>query len=142
VDENGEIKSRRKSPKRGTVFDLFSELVSLPTMAVHPNFSLEVVLIREEQVWMDDGQGSWRRKHWSIYDRRLLEVVRAIPFATPDDFLALLPTDLPVEFDTQDLATALHQPRFIAQRMAYCLRAMGLFQMKGKRGRALVYGLV
>src|SRR5450432_1201517 len=66
IDADGVIQSRRKSPKRGTVYHLFPELVSFPSLIHHPNLSLEVLLIREEQVWLDDGQGSWRRKHWSI----------------------------------------------------------------------------
>ncbi|MBI5957220.1 MAG: hypothetical protein HY866_00700, partial [Chloroflexi bacterium] len=74
IDANGEIVSRRKSPKRGRIFHLFPELVSLPALVTHSNFVLDVLLIREEEFWLDDGQGSWRRKHWSIYDRRLLDV--------------------------------------------------------------------
>ncbi|MBT5138568.1 MAG: hypothetical protein HOM37_05890, partial [Acidimicrobiaceae bacterium] len=32
----------RKSPKHGSVYDLFAELVSIPTLVDHPNLSLEV----------------------------------------------------------------------------------------------------
>jgi len=140
VDTNGVIRSRRKSPKHGTIFHLFPELVSLPIFIAHPHFSLTVLLIREEEIWLDDGRGSWRRKHWSIYDRRLLEVVQAIPLTAPADYAALLPPDLPPEFDTHELATAIQQPRFLAQKMAYCLRMMGVLAVAGKRGNALIYG--
>ena len=51
-----------------------------------PHFSIEVLLIREEEVWCDDGQGSWRRKHWSIQDRHLLEVMQAVTLTGPADF--------------------------------------------------------
>ena len=141
VDADGVIGSRRKSPKRGTVYHLFPELVSLPKLIHHPNFSLEVLLIRDEQLLVDDGQGSWRRKHWSIYDRRLLEVVETVSFAAPTDFAALLPADLPGEFDSRDLATGLKQPRPLAQKMLYCLREMGVIQITGKRGKTLLYTL-
>jgi hypothetical protein len=139
VDKDGVILSRRKSPRRGTVFHLFPELVSFPALVRHPNLSLEVLLIREEQLWLDDGQGSWRRKHWSIYDRRLNGIVKTIPLVTPADFAALLPPDLPSHFDSQELASALRQPRYIAQKMAYCLREMRVLQVTGKRGNALIY---
>ena len=41
---------RRKSPKKGCVDDLFEELVSLPTLLANENFSLEVLMIHEEDV--------------------------------------------------------------------------------------------
>ena len=37
-------KSRRKSPKRGALVDLFAELVSFPDLLASPNFSLDVLL--------------------------------------------------------------------------------------------------
>ena len=37
LDADGEIVSRRKSPKRGTVFHLFPELVGLPKLVTHPH---------------------------------------------------------------------------------------------------------
>lgn len=43
IDVNGEIVSRRKSPKRGTIFQLFPELVRLPTLVAHRNFALETI---------------------------------------------------------------------------------------------------
>ena len=42
--------ARRKSPKRGAYPHLFAELVSFPTLATHPNFSLHVRLTQEEEV--------------------------------------------------------------------------------------------
>ncbi|MCC6804553.1 MAG: hypothetical protein IT319_16840 [Anaerolineae bacterium] len=141
IDADGVIVSRRKSPKRGTVYELFPELVSFPALMTHPNLSLDVALVREEAVWIDDGRGSWRRKHWSIHDRHLIDVVGVVTLATPGDFAALLPADLPPEFDSGELAKAIRQPRYVAQKMAYCLRAMGVLAVTGKRGRAWVYGM-
>ena len=47
---NGGEFTRRKSPKRGRVEDLFWEMVSFPQLLANPNFSIEVLLIREEEV--------------------------------------------------------------------------------------------
>ncbi|NUO84039.1 hypothetical protein HUU05_28525, partial [candidate division KSB1 bacterium] len=38
--------TRRKSPKRGRVEDLFRAMVSFPQLLANPNFSLEVLLIK------------------------------------------------------------------------------------------------
>ncbi|MBI5960864.1 MAG: hypothetical protein HY866_19150, partial [Chloroflexi bacterium] len=99
----------------------------------------DVLLIREEEFWLDDGQGSWRRKHWSIYDRRLLDVCETISLSKPADYSTLLPVELPDIFDTQELAHALGLPRLFAQKMTYCLREMAVLEVVGHRGRAILY---
>ena len=53
---NGVGVIRRKSPKRGRLEDLFWELVSIPQLLLNPNFSLEVLMIRQEEVRRYDGK--------------------------------------------------------------------------------------
>src|SRR5215204_301430 len=61
---NGIDSVRRKSPKRGRLEDLFWELVSIPQLLASPNFSLEVLMIRGEEVRRYEGKRAWRRKGW------------------------------------------------------------------------------
>ncbi|MFX1482297.1 MAG: hypothetical protein ACFFCP_03820, partial [Promethearchaeota archaeon] len=49
--------SRRKSPKKMSYVNLFDELVSLPNLLAHSNFSLDVLLIKEEEIRCNDGKG-------------------------------------------------------------------------------------
>ncbi len=139
--QGGSALSRRKSPKRGRPEDAFFELVRIPGLISHPNFSFEVVMIQEEEVWQDDGRGSWRRKGWSIADSRLLAVVSCRVFTSPGDYAELLPEALPDPFTTSELAQALSCRVRLAQKMAYTMRRMGLLNLAGKRGRYLLYGL-
>ncbi len=138
-DDGRTERTRRKSPKKGRVEDVFRELVRFPGLVLHPNFTLEVLLVHAEQVLINDGRGSWRRKGWSIHDHRLLEVVEAVTLATPADFRALLPPSLPESFTVKDLAGTLNLRANLAQKMAYCLRHMGAIEQTGKRGRSYLY---
>ncbi|MGD9048489.1 MAG: hypothetical protein PVF77_10570 [Anaerolineae bacterium] len=131
--------SRRKSPKRGTVEDLFRELVSFPRLLAHPSFSLEVLLIQEDEVRRYDGKRAWRRRGWVTHERRLLQVLERRVFETPADMGRLLPDSLADPFTTSDLAAALGKPLRLAQRMAYCLREMGVITREGKRRNAILY---
>jgi hypothetical protein len=140
-DTDGVLLSRRRSPRRGCVEDIFKELVYLPSLVLHPNLRLEVVLVCEEEVQRTDGKGSWRRKGHSIYDRKLIEILRVQTFANAGDWLRLLPGTLPDQFTNQELAKTLGKPLFVAQRMTYCLKCMGLLEVLGKRGRANLFGL-
>ena len=130
---------RRKSPKKENLVHLFEELVSIPRLIKNANFSLEILLIREEEIRRNDGRGSWRRKGWSIADRRFLEVVSRHIFKTPSDFLTLISANLPEPFSTQKLAEGINQPRWLAQKMAYCLRKMGAIEAVGKKGNSILY---
>jgi len=130
----GGFLKRRKSPKRGRIEDVFRELVRIPDLLTHPHLTLEVLFTQEEEIWRDDGKGSWRRKRWSIHDRRLLAVVDNAIFTSPADYLALLPADLPRPFTNRDLATALDLRLDLARKMTYALRKAELLALAGKRG--------
>jgi hypothetical protein len=136
--DGGEI-TRRKSPRRGRVEDLFWEMVSVPRLMANPNFSLEVLLIKEEEVRRYEGKRKWRRRGWVIEERRLLEVVDQRLFEDPADWRALLPEKLGGPFTTRDLAEALDIGRQLAQKMAYCLRKGRVIELIGKQGRANLY---
>jgi len=130
--------NRRKSPKRGRLEDLFWELVSIPQLLSNPNFSLEVLMIRQEEVRRYDVKRKWRRKHWIIEGRRLLEVLDQRSFGHSADWLSFLPDGLE-SFTTSDLATRMNTGRDLAQKMAYCLREARMIELIGKRGRANLY---
>jgi len=130
---------RRKSPKRGWIETVFAELVSFPKLLLDDNFSLEVVLIQEEEVRRYTGTKHWRKNGWVTVERRLLAVIGQRLFEKPSDMSALLPVETPQKFTTLDLADALDGPRWLAQKMAYCLREMGEIIRVGKRGRSYLY---
>lgn len=135
----GDPISRRKSPKRGQLLDSFSELVRIPHLLTHPNLTVELLLTQQEEVWRDDGQGSWRRKGWSVADHRLLDVVTVHRFQQAGDWLTLLPAALSTPFTTADLAKAAKIRRHLAQRVAYTLRRADLLAQVGKQGNAHLY---
>ncbi len=133
--------TRRRSPKRGRLEQVFSELVSFPHLLAHPNFSLHVLLVREEELRRYDARHGWRRRGWMVQERRLIEVVGDRLFHSPADLAELLPSGLPEVFTTADLAATAHLPLRLAQQMAYCLREMELLAARGTKGRARLYAL-
>lgn len=136
---DGQPISRRKSPKRGRLIDIFAELVRIPHLLSHPNLTVTVLLTQQEEIWRDDGQGSWRRKRWSVFDHCLLDVVGQHSFETADDWLTLLPDDLPQPFTNRELATILNCRLNLTQKMTYTLRNAGLIEVSGKQGNAILY---
>lgn len=141
--KGGRVVGRRRSPKQQTALDLFHELIYFTDVFPHPNLVLEIPLVVVEE-WRYPGHGRrrrWRRNDQIVEDQRLVEVRSVYRFATGEDLLSLLPADLPIPFHTGDLAARLGIARHHAQRIAYCLRRMGIAAATGKRGNARLYEL-
>jgi len=141
VDSDGAVLGRRRSPKRGLPLDVFEELVAFPELVAHPNFRLELLMIREEEIRGPIPAGVRFRypREWVRLDRRLLEVVGSIRIDTPADLLALLPENLPSPFTTADIAAATRRSRRLSMRAAYCLSKAGAIRSVGRAGRLVTY---
>ena len=136
---SGEFVRRRKSPKKGKVTELFYELVHAPSLIKDKNFSLEVLLIEEEEIRCSDGRGSWRRRGVSTKDRKLLNVFDRIVFEDSRDFLEFIPEELDGYFTNKVLALKLGVSVRLAQKITYCLRKMGAISVAGKRRNQLLF---
>ena len=141
LDDEGIVLSRRRSPKRGSMRDVFAELVSFPAFVGHPGLEIQVVLTEEDEYRQHDPKKAWRRKGWVVTERRLTKVVDALTIAEPADLVALLPDDLPDSFTTGDIVAAAGCPLRVAQQMAYCLKHAGAIEAVGKRGNSIEYRL-
>lgn len=138
---DGPVVDRRLSPKRGRLLDLFEELMYFRQVFPHPRLTLETPLVEIEE-WRYPGHGRrrrWRRDDHQVEDQRLVSIVETHRVQSAADLLQLLPTNLPQPFDTSHLAAGLDVPRFVAQKIAYCLRHVGAAQEAGKRGNTRLY---
>jgi len=141
LDEDGREASRRRSPKRGIAADVCGELVSFPSLLSHPNFTLEVALVEEEEIRRPDAKKGWRRGGFVIEERRLVVVQERVEIGSPGALLDLLPQGLPDPFTTADLADGLGRSRHLAQEVAYCLRVSGAVTTVGRDKRGILYRL-
>jgi hypothetical protein len=139
TDADGAMVGRSRSPRHGALVDLATELVSFPGLLGHDGFELEILLTAEEEYRRHEAGRCWRRRGWTVVERRLVDVLDRVSFAHAEDLARLLPEDLPPTFTTADLATRLSRPLRVAQQLAYCLRKLGLVVPVGERGRQVVY---
>ena len=131
---------RRKSPKRRGFDQVFDQLVSFPGLLANPNFEIELVATREEEIRQPaEGRTGRRRRGWRVIERRLLEILQVCRIRCPDDLLSLIPSELPEHFGTSDIAEAVGCTRRLGQKIAYCLRRSGVAAAVAKDGNAIVY---
>jgi hypothetical protein len=138
IGPDGKEQAQRFSPRRAGVIDVFRQLVSLGELLGDSNLSVDVVLVHEQEI-RHARVARGRGKSYSVGERRLLEVVDCVSFRHPADFLGVIPATLAEGFTTADLAKAIRQPRWMAQKVAYVLRTMGVLRVTGKRGNAFLY---
>jgi hypothetical protein len=139
--KGGRELARKASPKRGTVLDVFDELIYFTRVYPHPNLTLETPLVEiEERRYPGHGKRRrWRRRDFVVEDQRLVAVAGVERFATLADLWRLIPPGLAEPFHTGELAAALDVRRWVAQRIAYCLRKTGAADVAGKAGNAWLY---
>ena len=135
----GEIVSARYSPIHETVLNLFEDLVHFVNVFPHPRLTLEVVLTAQEEHRITKVRRRRRGPDFRVEDRLLVEVVSTKKLRTAADLRKLLPATLPAEFTTEELARHAQIPRWLAQKMAYCLRKTGADEVRGKQGNNWVY---
>jgi hypothetical protein len=142
--KDGEVAGRRMSPKRGSLLDLFHELVHFTRVFPHRRLTLEVPLVDIEE-WRYPGHGRrrrWHRNDQQVEDQRLLSVHQTLRLRTNEDLLQLIAAPPSAPFHTGHLADSLAIDRWVAQRIAYCFRQMGVLREVGKQGNARLYAWV
>lgn len=130
----------RKSPKHGSPFDVFHALTGIPTLLDHPNLTLDVVMVIDEDIRVPyRGKRRRRRRDWVSVDRRLLEVIETHTIEGMADLFAMVDAELPETFTSRDLAGAMRASARLGQRAAFCFREAGLAEICGRRDRFVLY---
>lgn len=139
--KNGVEKSRRWSPIRGTRLDIFHELIHFTSVFPHPNLKMTIPLLMIEEYRTKPKARQWRRRKHQVHDQKLIEVTDVYSIETKRDLADFVPKSIERPFDTGQLAESLEIDRWVAQRIAYCLRKTETAKVVGKRGNALLYDL-
>jgi len=131
----------RRSPKKGSIYSLFEQLVSIPTLLDHPNFTLDIALVSVIKVQQADAKARRGRGGYRTVDRKLRDLQEIRRFENTSDLLALVPDGLPDVFTTADIATAGGFGRDVAQRIAYCFKALEIFEPVGRTKAGIHYSM-
>ena len=139
--QDGAIVSRRLSPKRGSVLDVFDELIYFTRLFPHPNLTIEVPLVHVQQTRVPHPR---RRRRWHkdyrVQDVELESIGQRYELSRPADLLDLLGVGCRLNaFNTADLAKAIGRPRLVAQKVAYVLKHTGAIEASGRTRSGIHY---
>lgn len=137
----GPVASKRVSPRHETIYHLFHEFVHFVDVFPHPRLVIEVLLTEQEETRIPKRKRWFRAKDYTTLDRRLVAIRERQVLRTAADLARLLPAGLEELFTTADIARRAEIPRWLAQKMAYCLRRTGAVVIAEKRRNTVVYRL-
>lgn len=135
----GEVLSRRKSPKKQGIFDLFDELVRASFLLSMKGLVLEVLFIEALELRRSLPEPVRRGRFlrsMETQDRVLQAIVDRREFRSAEDWLSLLPAFPDSGWDSGLLAAALGIPAPKARKVLYTLTRAGFLQSEtGERCR-------
>ena len=134
--ETGELKERRRSPKRGRAAAILPDLAYLKPLLKDPNLSFLLVRLEGEEL-RKPSHSRWRPV--TPLEFAPTSFLGTILLKTPADYAALLPPDLMNEFTARELAKALGLPAGQGSAAANVLAFMGAIRQTGTKGRAFLY---
>lgn len=152
-DKDGNTLSKRKSPKKNSIYSIFRELTSIYPLLLENNFKLEVLetIITEERIKTEtpvQSKNKQRRfkKNWNKTDKKLNEILNTRIFETKNDYLELLPEGHSEEFTTKEIQTLLKQNKNLPKSaanytslMVWVFNKMGLIEQTGTKNRFKTY---
>ncbi|GHU17506.1 hypothetical protein FACS1894163_08490 [Spirochaetia bacterium] len=134
-----DVLRKRKSPRKGSEWDLFKNLLYAPELAVTPGLCIELALIDVLERRKEDGKGSWRRKGASISGRELAGWHSSVSLKSKKDYYRFVPFTSKEEFTTRMLAGKAHIRAALAGKTLYVLTKIGVVERTGKKGNSFVY---
>jgi hypothetical protein len=138
-DAKGLLIRRRKSPRRGTPWDLFKNLLYAPEIPLLKGLCVELALIDVVEKRVQDGKGSWRRGGASIAGRELEGWRDSVVLKNKGDYRCFVPKERGKELTVNALAEQTGISADLAGKTLYVLAKMGVVERTGKKGRLYTY---
>lgn len=152
-DEENNLISRRKSPKNGSIYSILRELTKIFPYLLDENICLEVPLVVITEIRTKgknpvQSKNNLRRhlKDWNKVNKKLEEVIETKVFRKKEDYLNLLPGDLPELFCVKDIQIQLKNDKNLpssaakeANLLVWLYSRMGLIKEECKKGKAKYY---
>ena len=138
-EETGEIKEKRKSPKKGNPYAGFPELYKIKMFLKNPNLRIRFLLLDMEEYKLLNGWGPKHKNNASKFDRIPLAVREECIMNQKEDYMQFVPYDIAETFTSKTFGKAAHIPRSLAQTVLNILDYMEVVERVGKEGNAYIY---
>lgn len=140
IDEKtGEITKKRKSPKSGTVYQVFYELYKIKMYLTDPHLHLRLLLIDVEEYRLLNGWSNDKKRGSTRFDRIPVGIEKDITINSIEEYTLFLPLELPVPFTSEDYQKVTKLTRKKAQTALNVLTSLDAVVRVGKRKNSILY---
>lgn len=134
--DNGEVKSFRKSPKVGSIYDISKELYKIKWFLNNPNLELTILLIDLIEYRNLDGYSLDKKRGSTRYDCIPKELYDEIII---DDYNMFIPFEKDETFTSKEYAKRIKQNLSRSQILLTILQYLNKIEVVGKDGRYNLY---
>ena len=138
-EETGEASAKRKSPKTGTAYHAIPELYKIRPYLSHPNLRLRFALIDMEEYRLLNGWSRDKKKGSERFDRIPVKFVEEVCIERKEDYMQLIPYDLPEPFTVKEFAKYAKVNTKISGVLLLILTDLEIVSRVGKRGNSYLY---
>lgn len=138
-EETGAISKKRKSPKRGTPYEVFYELYKIKSYLVNPKLSISIVLLNMEEQRLLNGWSEDRKRGSTRYERIPTALVDQVDINHVEDYKKLIPEGLEEPFTTKTYKEATKLSIGKARTALHVLHYVGAVRKVGKKGNTILY---
>ncbi len=135
--ENNMISEPKKSPKKLKYPEIFYELYKIKTLLNHKDLKITLLLLEINEY----RQINKSRKGYELLDRVPTRFVDEIILDNNNDYLKLLPNNLPLNFCTHDLVCLTKCNIKYVSRMVNVMKYLKIIDVIGKEGRKYIYSI-
>ena len=137
--ETGEVVSRSKSPKKGSVYSILPELYSLRNFLKNENLTFICALVECDEYRYADGYGKDKKKRATKVDIIPTCLKDEIQICGSEDYKIFLPDSLPEVFTSSDYSKATKLRRGDASKALLVLTEVGAVSRVGTKGNSILY---
>lgn len=142
--ETGEMGKKRKSPVKGTIYDVFAELYKIKSFLNSDRLNLCLMLMNVEEYRCppeESGLKRGRRKGYTRYDRIPVELIDELHFNCKSDWLKFIPDNIPAEFTSKQFSELAGIHISTSQICLNILTSMDIVVRVGKSGNSYIYSV-
>lgn len=137
----GEISNRRKSPRRGTKYDILPELYRIREYVSSPGIRFCILMLEVEECRNLNGWGKDKKRGSTRHDGVPLDIIEEVYIDSVSDFSLLVPDSLDTDFTVKDYHKATKMSLRNAGMSINVLYNIGIIERMGKNGNQYIYSI-
>jgi len=138
-EETGELTDKRKSPKKGNAYEAFRELYKIKQYLKEDRLTIKLLFLDIEEYRLLNGWSQDKKKGSCRFDRIPVGLVDEVTLSCPQDYMQLLPDNLPDTFTCAEFAKLVKIPSKRANVVLNILTYLEVVERIGKKGNAYIY---